>query len=73
VWRPDRAGGWQANRSKVGEGTWGCLRNCFKIRQFLVFLYPEGAGLALSWAGDSLGNEKDEEEAPTEAVGYILF
>jgi len=28
----------------------GCLRNCLKTSQFLVFLYPEGAGLAPSWA-----------------------
>ena len=43
-----------------------------KMRQFLVFPYPEEAGLAPSWAAGVVRDGKDEKTVPTEAVGCIL-
>jgi prolyl oligopeptidase len=42
------------------------------MRQFLVFPYPEEAGLALSWAAGVVRDGKDEKMVPTEAVGCML-
>jgi hypothetical protein len=42
------------------------------MRQFLVFAYPEEAGLVHSWAARVAQDGKDEKTAPTEAVGCIL-
>jgi hypothetical protein len=42
------------------------------MRQFLVFPYPEEAGLAPSGAARVARDGKDEKTAPTEAVGCIL-
>jgi hypothetical protein len=42
------------------------------MRQFLVFPYPEEAGLVPSWAARVARDGKDEKTAPTEAVGCIL-
>ena len=42
------------------------------MRQFLVFPYPEEAGLAPSGAAGVARDGKDEKTAPTEAVGCIL-
>ncbi len=43
-----------------------------KKRQFLVFPYPEEAGLAPSWASGVVRDGKDEKMVPTEAFGCIL-
>ena len=43
-----------------------------KKRQFLVFPYPEEAGLVPSCASAVVQDGRDEKMAPTEAVGYIL-
>jgi hypothetical protein len=43
-----------------------------KMRQFLVFPYPEETGLALSWADGVVRDGKDEKMVPTEAVGCRL-
>jgi hypothetical protein len=42
------------------------------MRQFLVFPYPEEAGLAPSGAAGVARDGKDEKTAPMEAVGCIL-
>ena len=42
------------------------------MRQFLVFLYPEEAGLAPSWPAGAARDGTDERTAPTEASGSIL-
>ena len=43
-----------------------------KMRQLLVFPYPEEAGLAPSWAAGIVRDGKDEKTVPTEAVGRML-
>ena len=43
-----------------------------KMRQFLVFPYPEEVGLAPSWAAGVVRDGKDEKMVPTEAVGCML-
>ncbi len=43
-----------------------------KKRQFLVFPYPEEAGLAPSWAAGVVRDGKDERMVPTEAVGCTV-
>jgi hypothetical protein len=42
------------------------------MRRLLGFPYPEEAGLAPLWAAGVAPEGKDEEMAPTEAVGCIL-
>jgi hypothetical protein len=43
-----------------------------KMRQFLVFPYPEEAWLAPSWASGIVRDGSDEKMVPTEAVGSML-
>ena len=43
-----------------------------KMRQFLVYPYPEEVGLAPSWAAGVVRDEKNEKMVPTEAVGCML-
>jgi hypothetical protein len=43
-----------------------------KMRQFLVFPYPEEAGLAPSWAAGIVRDGNDEKIVPTEAVESML-
>jgi hypothetical protein len=42
------------------------------VRPLLGFPYPEEAGLAPLWAAGVAREGKDEETAPTEAVGCIM-
>ena len=60
----------QTRRRKVG--TERCLRNRFKVRQFLVFLYPEEAGLAPSRSAGVVRDGKGKRAAPPEAVGCTI-
>src|SRR5882762_11305415 len=46
-----------------------CRRNRFKIRQLLVFLYPEGARLAPSWAAGVAWHGKDEKKYERTRLG----
>jgi hypothetical protein len=43
-----------------------------KMRQFLVFPYPDEAGPTPWWAAGATRDGKDEKTVPTEAVGCIL-
>ncbi len=43
-----------------------------KMRQFLVYPYPQEVGLAPSWAAGVIRDEKNEKMVPTEAVGCML-
>jgi len=42
------------------------------MKQFLVFPYPEEAGLAPSWPAGVARGGKDEKTVPTEATGSML-
>ena len=55
-------------------GTWKPIMkgNRMKMRQFLVFPYPEEVGLAPSWAAGVVRDGKDEKMVPTEAVVFML-
>ena len=43
-----------------------------KVRQFLVYPYPQEVGLAPSWAAGVVRDEKNERMVPTEAVACML-
>ena len=43
-----------------------------KMRQFLVYPYPQEVGPAPSWAAGVIRDEKNERMVPTEAVGCML-
>ena len=43
-----------------------------KMRQFLVYPYPQEVGLAPSWAAGLIRHEKNERMVPTEAVECML-
>lgn len=43
-----------------------------EMKPFLVFPYPEEAGLAHSWAAGVARDGKDKKTAPTEAVGCTI-